>query len=206
MPAQSNALFTRQREAGGLPGIIKMFSYLPLAALYIIVARDLIREEQVFNNVKTRRYKTYICILLVLLTVLIRSVFTLDRGLVCAAFIIIFYYAVFNADKYYTCRVHSKRNMLLLASVLAVTIVFSHLLSYVRQGIGFKDVLAQYSSLGLCSLSLMFNSDFDYSFGFESGQSDYVSPGLFRPEPNASGLYAAGLGLEPGKISDGLCL
>lgn len=164
-------LFSRQREAGGLPGIIKMFSYLPLAALYMIIARDFIREDHVFNHVKTQRYKTNACILLVLLTVLVRSVFTLDRGMVCAAFVVIFYYAVFNADKYYTCMVHSKRKKLLLASVLAVTVVFSHLLSYVRQGIGFKDVLAQYSSLGLCSLSLMFNSDFDYSLGLNLGKA-----------------------------------
>ena len=157
--------FLRTREAGGLPGIIKMFSYLPLSALYLVLARESIRNR--FDDTKgiiisygAKRY-----IFVILITILIRSLFTLDRALIGSVFVITIYYFVFNIRRYGGIIGHSKKSLFFLFAILVSTAVFLHIVSTIRQGISFKEVLAQYSSLGLSNLSIMFESDFDYTLG-----------------------------------------
>lgn len=157
--------FLRPREAGGLPGIIKMFSYLPLSALYMVLARESIRNR--FDDTKgiliSSGAKRYIFVILI--TILVRSLFTLDRALIGSVFVITIYYFVFNIRRYGKIKGHSKKRLFFLFAILVSTAVFLHIISTIRQGISFKDVLAQYSSLGLSNLSIMLESDFDYTLG-----------------------------------------
>jgi len=164
----SNAIrkyFLRTRETGGLPGIIKMFSYLPLSALYMVLARESIRNR--FDDTKgiliSSGAKRYISVILI--TILIRSLFTLDRVLIGSVFIITIYYFVFNIRRCGKIIGHSKKRLFFLFAILVSTATFLHVISLIRQARSFKDVLAQYSSLGLANLSILFESNFDHTLG-----------------------------------------
>ena len=154
----------KDRESGGLPGIIKMFSYLPLSALYMVLTYEIVkskidRKPKIMSG-KTKRYVFFIFI-----TILVRSIFVLDRAVLLSFLVIIVYYFVFFAT------MNSKKFMFTLLKRpifyfgTLIVLVFSQWWSYVRQGVGILDTLKQYSSLGLANLSILFESDFDYTLG-----------------------------------------
>jgi len=160
--------FLRSREAGGLPGIIKMFSYLPLSALYMVLAYESIRNkgnlpQRILPSSKTQRY-----ILVILITILVRSVFTLDRIVLAGSFVILIYYAALRATGQRKLIRGSVKKVALFLPMLIILLVFLQTISSIRQGIGFKDALAEYYSLGLANLSILFESDFDYTLGLNT--------------------------------------
>jgi len=164
----SNAIrkyFLRTREAGGLPGIIKMFSYLPLSALYMVLACERIRDKtsvgrRIPPSSKSKRY-----ILVILVTIFVRSIFTLDRVVVAGLFVILIYYVILNSKEYKRIGHNLRKKPLRSLAILTIFAAFLHVISLIRQARSFKDVLAQYSSLGLANLSILFESNFDHTLG-----------------------------------------
>ena len=157
--------FLRTREAGGLPGIVKMFSYLPLSALYLVLAYMSIRDKtgaqpHISQISKSKKY-----VLAILITIFVRSIFTLDRIVLVAPFLILIYYAILSSKEYGRPIRNLRKKLLRTLAILTIFAAFLHVICSVRQSIGFKDVLAEYSSLGLANLSILFESNIDYTLG-----------------------------------------
>jgi len=157
--------FVRTRETGAIPGIVKMFSYLPLSALFMVVSQKSVMDVSSHENSKKGiRSRTYLVVIFV--TVLIRSVFVLDRVVLAGFFVILGYYLLFSvAGKMKQAYSSMKKGILLFIAGLALVGISLESVSSVRQDLGIKDVLAEYCSLGLANLSVMFEHDFDYTYG-----------------------------------------
>jgi len=153
------------REAGGLPGVIKMFSYLPLSALLVVLARESLATRNhktkgpIFHSASKRH------LLAIFLAMCVRSLFTLDRALIASGLIVLAYYLTFNPKKWNRLVCRHKTALLLLFILCAISVLSLHFVSLVRQGTGPASVISEYSSSGLANLSVMFESDFDYTLG-----------------------------------------
>jgi len=156
--------FLRSREAGGLPGIIKMFSYLPLSALYMVLTYQIIKKKNDNHESKmiTNTIKKFMPIIFI--TILVRSIFTLDRAVLFSFLLILLYYFTFissNFKKFITILIRRP----LFAVIVIIVSVFIYFETITRQGMDFLKMLAKYSSLGLANLSILFESEFDYTLG-----------------------------------------
>jgi oligosaccharide repeat unit polymerase len=152
--------FLLDRESGGLDGIIKMFSYLPLSALFIVLTYGSIRSDRQRKIINLHLGK-YIFIIFIIIA--LRSLFTLDRAVLLFFFILMIYYLAFNRQ----IKPHLFKKPIYYIPLLIV-FVFLYFLSVIRQGKGFLGSLFEYSALGLANLSTLFEYDFDYTWGMST--------------------------------------
>ncbi|MSM41273.1 MAG: hypothetical protein GJT30_16775 [Geobacter sp.] len=150
-------------EQGGLSGLIKMFSFLPLSALYMVLT-----EQIIVNNSHSKfgmnKMWFRINLVLILLTVLIRASLALDRGVLMYFIIIITYYVIYSTESISkSFFVVVRKPVTYLALIVVVYSV--NIISGLRQGIGLVDTLIEYCALGLANLSILLHSEYDLTYG-----------------------------------------
>jgi len=141
---------------GGLPGIIKMFNYLPLSALYLVFTYDVINNKMGIN-------KSIKKLMIIIIAIsLLRTSIVFDRAFVA---IIISSIIIYN----FTIKINYADNELLnyryILLIVLVILLFINVISDKRESLTLIDTLMLYSSLGLSNLSQTMVSNFPYSYG-----------------------------------------
>lgn len=166
MPA-IRAYFLLDRESGGLPGIIKMFSYLPLSALYMVLTYEFLNKRMYSQKSDILSPQTKKYLFIIFIVILARSAVTLDRAVLISFFLLLLYYFIFSSNNLKRLILNLLKRPVLHFS--AITIFISlYGITIIRQGKGLGKALAEYSSLGLANLSILFEKAFDYTWGTES--------------------------------------
>lgn len=151
-PGNLREYYLAPKEEGGLPGIIKMWAYGPLAVFmfsygvktYLPITKD---TERKITNI----------ILFSLVATVIKVLISLDRLSILA---IVLSFIVSNIQKNTLLRF---RNMLFLTLV----IFFATFVSYNRlDDVGVIDFLILYCRLGIVNISILINELRDHSYGF----------------------------------------
>jgi len=165
MPA-IRAYFLLDRESGGLPGIVKMFSYLPLSALYMVLTYDFLSKRMYSqkSNILSPQTKKYLFIIFIV--ILARSTVTLDRAVLLSFFLLLLYYFIFSSNNKRLILNLLKRPAFHFGAIMIF--IFLYVITTIRQGKGLGKAFAEYSSLGLANLSILFEKPFDYTWGTES--------------------------------------
>lgn len=160
--------FLRDRESGGLPGIIKMFSYLPLSALYMVLTYEFINKRMYCQKGDMLSTKAKKYLFIIFMAILARSMVTLDRVVLLSFFMLLLYYFIFSSNNNLKRLIFNSLKRPVF-HFLAITIFISiYVITTIRQGKGVGKFFAEYSSLGLANLSILFEKPFDYTWGTES--------------------------------------
>lgn len=152
--------FLLERESGGLPGIIKMFSYAPLSALYIALTIKSLKSD---SNMDLTNLMIGKHLFVIFIIILARALFTLDRLVLLSFLILMLYFFALNRQL----KLSLFKNLFYYITLLAILTLLNNL-SIVRQGTSFWGAFSEYTSLGLANLSILFECNFDYTWGLSS--------------------------------------
>lgn len=151
-------------DEGGLPGYIKMFSFTPLAAAMLLVVREFVGVTNVPGRRRDSSRSFHIALFLSVLT---RSLLTLDRGMAMMYILILAYGQALVMRRDHRSVLRLFTNPWVIMGGLTC-IALGDAVSELRQGLSLLGVLVQYSSLGLANLSLVLQSNFDHTFGLNT--------------------------------------
>ena len=153
------------KGGGGLPGIIKMFNYLPLSGLYLILTYGYLKHRNILLS--KREIIVWKHVFFIIIVSLFRTSLFLDKTFLMAIFTAILYFYILTK-----LRVRSLKGVckIVIVTILALCIsfTFADLSSYGREGMRFYDTILIYSSLGLANLSLSLKSTYDLTYGLST--------------------------------------
>lgn len=150
------------KGGGGLPGIVKMFNYLPLSALYMILTYGYLKHRNLL--LAKKEIIVWKHVFFIIIVSLLRTLLFLDKAFLMALFTAILYSYIFTKRRVGSLKDACKVVTIILIA-LFVSITVADLSSHVREGISFYDTILIYSSSGLANLSLSLKSTYDLTYG-----------------------------------------